>query len=244
MIITVSVQKGGVGKTATAATLAQAATFMEKSVLAIDMDPQANLSFSLAAPEDGPGSKGLLDGIPAAELIRKSPQGMDVIPAPWDLIAVKSSPGSARRLQTALEPIRSVYDYIIIDTPSTAGELQYNAIQAAEAVLIPLQADSYSVKALRQVMDAVKVFQKTNARLQTVYGCITMYDGRSTIAKQMAQLIREAEAALDVMDLGTIRAAVAIKEAAALRQSIYDYAPRSKPAADYLRIFERIDIHQ
>lgn len=185
-----------------------------------------------------------MDGIPAAELIRKSPQGMDVIPAPWDLIAVKSSPGSARRLQTALEPIRSVYDYIIIDTPSTAGELQYNAIQAAEAVLIPLQADSYSVKALRQVMDAVKVFQKTNARLQTVYGCITMYDGRSTIAKQMAQLIREAEAALDVMDLGTIRAAVSIKEAAALRQSIYDYAPRSKPAADYLRIFERIDIHQ
>ena len=100
-IISVSIQKGGTGKTTTAAALAQAAAYKGKKALAIDLDPQGNLSLALAAemlPETG-NSYNLLMGLPAADLIQTTPQGIDAIPACLDLLTVYSGPGSARRLQ-------------------------------------------------------------------------------------------------------------------------------------------------
>ena len=131
-IITIAVQKGGTGKTTTAAALAQAAAYKGRRALAIDLDPQGNLSVTLAAqmiPEAG-NSYNLLMGLPAADLIQTTEQGIDVIPACLDLATISSGKGSARRLQRALEPIKNNYDLIVIDTP-TAAELQYNALQAA-----------------------------------------------------------------------------------------------------------------
>ena len=242
MIITITNQKGGVGKTTTAAALAQAGVYKGKKVLAIDLDPQQNLTFALDAAGPGPGSKELLDGMPLKEIIRRSPQGMFVCPSSWDLSTETTGPGTARRLQNALELARWSFDLVVIDTPPSAGELAYNGIQAAEAIIIPLLADSYSAQALRQIMDTVRVFRTTNRKLKTVYGCITQFDGRSTIARQLAEMIREAEATEGVVDLGTVRAAVAVKEACALQQSLFTYAKRSKPAEDYLRIFDQLNI--
>lgn len=241
-IYTTAIQKGGTGKTTTAAILAQAAAHRGRRVLAIDLDPQCNMTFALAAnAAPGTGSSyDLLTGTPAAELIQTTAQGLDVIPAAWDLSTISSGKGSARRLQRAIEPIRGDYDCIIIDTPPTAGELQYNAMQAATGLIIPLQADIYNLQSLYQITDTARQIQGSNPALQITGIVFTQFDGRSTIARQMKETIESQAAAMGVPSLGVIRAAVVVKEAAALQQSLFSYAPKSKPAADYLALYEKI----
>lgn len=241
-IICTAIQKGGTGKTTTAAAIAQAAAHQGRRVLAIDADPQGNLSYTLAARTGhGTGSSyDLIEGEPAENLIQTTAQGVDVIPAAWELSTITSGKGSARRLQRALMPIKSNYDLIVIDTPPTAGELQYNALQAATGLVIPLQADIYNLQSLYQIIDTARQIQGSNPDLSITGIVLTQYDGRSTIAKQMKETIQGKASAMGVQFLGTVRAAVAVKEAAALQQSLFDYAPKSKPAADYMTIYKQI----
>lgn len=248
-IITIAAQKGGTGKTTTAAALAQAAAYKGRKALAIDLDPQGNLSFMLAANTTGPGSYGLLGSpeqkikaIPATQLIQTNASGIDIIPASQSLAAITSSKGSARRLQTALAPIKGNYDLIVIDTPATAGELFYNALQAATGLIIPLQANIYSLQSLYQATGTVKQIQQSNPDLQIKGFILTQHSSRSTIARQMQDTITERAAALNVPYLGAIRKAAAIEEAAALQQSIYEYAPKCNPAQDYLSVYEALNI--
>jgi chromosome partitioning protein len=240
-IITTAIQKGGTGKTTTAAALAQAAAKRGRRVLAIDLDPQGNLSFSLGAAMSGPGSYELLQGTPAAEITQQTAAGVDIIPASRGLAAAKTETGSARRLAKALQPVKG-YDLIIIDTPPTAGELQYNALQAATGLIIPLQADVYNLQGLYQMTDTARAIMRTNPALRLEGVIFTNFDGRSTIARQMRDTITAKAAALGVPCLGTIRSAAVIKEAAALQQSLFDYAPKSKPAADYMAIFDALEL--
>lgn len=240
-IYAVAIQKGGTGKTTTAAVLAQAAAYRGRRVLAIDLDPQGNLSFALAArvtPATG-NSYNLLTGEPPEALIQTTPQGLDVIPASQDLSTISTGRGSARRLQKAIEPIKKDYDFIIIDTP-TNGELQYNALQAATGLIIPILADIYNVQSLYQITDTARQIRKSNPGLSITGVVITQYDARSTIARQMKDTVTSKAAAMGVPCLGTTRAAVAVREAAALQRSLYEYAPKCKPAADYLAIYETI----
>lgn len=240
-IITIAVQKGGTGKTTTAAALAQATAYKGRRVLAIDLDPQGNLSVTLAAqmiPEAG-NSYNLLMGLPAADLIQTTEQGIDVIPACLDLATISSGKGSARRLQRALEPIKNNYDLIVIDTP-TAAELQYNALQAATGLIIPLQADSYNIQSLYQTTDIAGQIQKSNPALSIKGVIMTNYNGQTRHARQIREAIQKQAEALQLPYLGEIRRAIAIQEAATLRQSLFKYAPKSNPARDYLAIFETI----
>lgn len=237
-VFTVAIQKGGTGKTTTAAAIAQAAAHRGRRVLAIDLDPQGNLSFALAARLGTGNSYNLLNGQDVA--IQTTPQGLDVIPASWDLATISSGKGSARRLQRAIEPLKKEYDVIVIDTPPTAGELQYNALQAATGLIIPLQADIYNVQSLYQITDTARQIQKSNPELSIKGFILTQYDGRSTVARQMKDIITSKAAMMHVSFLGTIRAAVVVKEAAALQQSLFDYAPNSKPATDYLALYDTI----
>ena len=236
MIYTVATQKGGTGKTTTAAAIAQAAAYKGKRALAIDLDPQGNLTYCLAADARASGAYDLLHGAPIADVIQKSPQGIDVISASLDLQTEKSSPGSARRLQEALAPIKRRYSVIVIDTPATAGELQYNALQAADRLIIPLEADAYNIQSVYQIADAAAYIP----HLKIAGVLLAKYDGRATITKQLQERLKETAAALHIPYLGTVRKAIAVQEAAALQLSLFDYAPKSKPAADYMRIFETI----
>lgn len=239
-IYTVAVQKGGTGKTATAAMLAQAAAYRGMKALALDLDPQGNLSFELAADTRQGSTFNLLAGTPAKELIQHTRQGLDIIPAAWSLATEQTARGSARRLEEALKPIKRQYDIIIIDTPPTAGELQYNALQAATGLIIPLMADIHSLQALYQIVDTAREISKTNKALEITGIVITQLDRRSTLAKQMQQMIIDRAEELDIPYLGAIRNGIAVKEAAALQQSLFEYAPKSKPAADYLDLFDKI----
>lgn len=241
MIYAVSIQRGGTAKTTTAVTLAQAAAHRGKTALVIDLDPQGNASFILrAAAGDNGGSLSLLEGQPAGGLIQAAPGNVSIIPAARNLAAVSSSRGSARRLQQALKPIKERFDYIFIDTPPTAGELQYNALQAAEGLVIPLQADILGLQGLYQIAEAAQQIQATNPALRQGGYILTRYNPRSNIARKMEELIAEKGREYAIPLYGTVREGIAIREAQALRRNLYEYAPNSNPAKDYLAIFDRI----
>lgn len=241
-IIILAIQKGGTGKTTTAAALAHAAARSGARCLAVDLDPQGQLSFTMGADMSRRGSFDLLTGAAGALEVTQRPQegGPDIIPASWSLATITSAPGSARRLQKALAPVRALYDYIVIDTPPTVGELQYNALQAGTDLVIPVSADIYSLQSLYQITDTAHQIQKSNPRLLIRGIVFTRYDGRGTIARSMRDTITAKSAEMGLPCLGVIRQAVAAQEAAALQRSLLQYAPRSKPARDYMELFKRI----
>lgn len=242
-IIAIAIQKGGTGKTTTAAALTEAAAYRGETVLAIDLDPQGNLSFALAADMTTSSSYDLLTGKPAADITQHISENMHVIPAGVALQTITTGKGSARRLENALEPLRGQYDTIIIDTPPTVGALQYNALQAATGLVIPLQADIYNLQSLYQITETAQQIQASNPALQILGYVLTQYDGRSTIARSMRDNIQAQAENIGIQYLGAIRKAVAIQEAAALQRSLFEYAPNSKPAADYMALYERIKGH-
>lgn len=239
-IITIANQKGGTAKSTTAAALAQAAAHREARTLAVDLDPQGNLSFFLGADVNRPGAFEVLNGQPAADAIQSTAGGLDVIPASWNLQTISTGRGSARRLAAALEPVAGRYDLVFIDTPPTAGELQYNALMAATDLVIPLQADIVGLQGLYQMADTARQIQQSNPALTLTGYILTRSGGRSTLARQMAATIEDRAREMGIPFLMAIREAVAIREAQTLQRSLYEYAPRSKPAADYMALLDRI----
>lgn len=241
-ILTTAAIKGGVGKTSTAAAIAQAAAKARKKVLCIDLDPQANLTAFLDADPNAPGSYQLLQGeTPAAGLIQKTTQKLSVIAASPDLATLKTTPGSAKRLQKALQPIKDNFDLIMIDTPPQIGEPTYNALQASNGLLIPLEADSSSLQGLYQILDiAQHMKDSSNPDLSFIGVLLTRYDNRPNINRYLRDTIQETAQGSGAVFLGCVRAGIAIREAQGLRLSLYEYAPRSKPAADYLDIYKKI----
>jgi chromosome partitioning protein len=239
-VITVANQKGGTAKTTTAAAIAQAGAAQGLKVLAIDIDPQGNLSFMLKADARGGGCFELLEGTPARRLIQETAQGIDTIPASRNLATISTATGSAQRLQRALQPIRGIYDLIVIDTPPTAGELLYNALQASTGLLIPLQADVFGLQGLYQIADTARQFGRSNPALTVKGFVLTRYSDRSTLAKSMKATITKKAAEIGIPCLAEIREGVAIREAAALQRSLFEYAPKSKPAQDYKNLFTKI----
>ena len=240
-IITIAIQKGGATKTTTAATLAQAAAANGLSVLAVDMDSQANLSYALAADNDQCDALALLEGTPARELIQTTPQGLDVIASNMMLATAGSGRGSARRLAAALAPIRDDYDIIFIDTPTTPGELVYNALQAATGVIIPCCACAYNMQSIYQTSILINRFRETNPELKHTGLLLTRYTTRSrNFAQQAREMIQRQADELGARYLGEVREGSAITKAAFFRKSLYKYDKRSNPARDYMRVLETI----
>lgn len=241
-VLTIAVQKGGTGKTTTAAALSYAAVKDHKKVLAIDLDTQGNLSYSLnmRTGSNVAGSYDLLAGMNPDEIIQHLRNGLDAIPANWQLSTMKAETGSARHLQTAIEPLKRLYDVIIIDTPPTAGTLQYNALQAATGLIIPLKSDVFSVQSLYQIVDTARQFQDSNPLLSIKGIVLTQYSKRSIIDRQMGKKISDAAAEYGLQIIGRIRQGVAVKEATALQENLYQYAPKSKPAADYWQLYRKL----
>lgn len=243
-IITTAVIKGGTGKSTTAAALAQAATAAGKRVLAIDLDPQANLSFFIGADQNRPGSFQLLHGQDPRALVQHTAQGIDAIAASPDLATEKTSPASAKRLQQSIRPLIADYDLIAIDTPPTMGELTYNALQAATGLLIPLETDNSSLQGLYQITDIAHQMQGNSAPALSIIGCIlTRYDARPRLNRYLRDTIAARAEEVGAPLIGEIRPGIAIREAQALQRSLYDYAPRSKPAQDYKELLNKIIIY-
>lgn len=240
-VIAVTIQKGGVGKTTTAAILAQAGAFKGDKVLAVDLDPQGNLTFCLGGNATGKNSYDLITGaVDPAQTIQKTAQGVDLIPAAWNLATLESYTGSAQRLKRVLQPIREKYKMIFIDAPAALGELQYNMIQAATGVVIPVKTDTYNVQSLYQTIDTIRAAQGVNESLSFKGVILTEYDSRTNICKTFSATLQDIASREGVPYLGSVRKAARVQEAAGFQISLYDHAPKCTAAADYMTIYEKI----
>jgi chromosome partitioning protein len=231
-------QKGGVGKSTTAHALGIGLATKKIRVLFVDLDAQGNLSYTLGLDSNKTTSYEVLTNeVTAAEAIQSGVM--------WDGLASSSAlsgmdmnltqTGKEYRLKEALEPIKDKYDYIIIDTPPALGILTVNALTACTGIIIPAQADIYSLQGIGQLYNTIDTVRRYCNPSLTIKGVLlTRYNPRSIISRDIAEMTAQtAERLKTQVYKTTIRESVSIKEAQAKQQDIYTYAPKSNPAADY-----------
>lgn len=247
-IISVANQKGGTAKTSTAHALATGAAYKGKRSLAIDFDPQGNLSFIMGADASRAGAYELMkQQAKAAQIVQYTSQG-DIIPASLNLAAAdiefSGKPGRDFFLQAALEPLQDAYDVVVIDTPPTLGTLLVNALTASDEVIIPMNADILSLQGLYQLTETInQVKSFCNKGLKVTGILITKYSGRTVLARDIKETIEAKCAELGIPVLNTvIRDGVAVREAQTTQESLFAYAPNSNPAKDYLQLFDEINL--
>jgi chromosome partitioning protein len=243
MIIAIANQKGGVGKTATAQAIATGATKLGRRSLAIDADPQSNLSYSMGGNSADMGLYELMTGeATPTQIIQKTAQG-DVITASSRLALPFTGKDPGKLLTKALQPIKSKYDVITIDCPPALNILLANALIAADVVIIPLTADMFALQGLYQLKQSIQDAQQYNEGLEIGGVVFTRHNTRTILARDLTEVIKGKCAELDIpVYKTTIREAVAVREAQLQRQSILDYAPRSNPAKDYKQLIKEIGI--
>lgn len=238
-------QKGGVGKSTTALAIGAGLLLKGKRVLFIDLDAQGNLSYTLQARTQGYNAMGVLqrpETITAE--IQHTEQG-DIIassPALTGADTVITETGKEYRLREALERCSGNYDYCIIDTPPALGILTVNALTACNGVIIPAQADIYSLQGISQLNSTIQTVKKyCNPKLEIMGIVLTRYNARSIISREVAEMIAETALQLDTKVYSTkIRECTALKEAQAVKRDIYRYAPRSNATADYTALVAEI----
>lgn len=251
MIIAISNQKGGTGKTTTAAAIGTGLAQKGYKVLLVDLDAQGNLSYTVNAVKNKYGVFGAMERpeTTAAEIENISSTiengRLDIIPSSERLaIADKmfTETGKEYKLKEALSNVSALYDYVIIDTPPALGVLSINAFTAADSVIIPAQADIYSLQGIAQISDTIAAVKKyCNSKLTISGILLTRYNSRATISKELIQSFNQSAAKLQTRVYETkIRECTAIKEAAALRKDIFTYAKNSNAAADYTNLINEI----
>lgn len=249
MIITIAAQKGGVSKTTTAAAIAQALTYKGKSTLLIDGDAQKSASLIYGADENGTGGTySLIMGTEKAEnLIQETPAG-NIIPASPLLdrldVELNNKPGRDSFLKAGLAPIKENYDCIVIDTPPGLGTCLVQALTAADSVIIPLLCDPQALQGLHQVTETIEQVRKyCNPTLKISAVVLTQYQARATLTRQYEELIKEQCQEMGLYLAETrIRRAIALQEAQASRESLYNYNANCNPAADYMALCEEIGL--
>lgn len=244
-ILAVINQKGGVGKSTTAAAIAAGLLLKGYKVLAIDLDAQGNLTYNYGAGNSKATALGLLTGEAAAESTIQHTASGDIIAASKALAgadAFIADTGKEYRLKEAIEPIKPLYDYIIIDTPPALGILTINALTAANSVIIPAQADIYSLQGIEQLNETIKPVRKYCNRGLKIEGILlTRFNARSILSREVAELAEQLAAKLNTKLFTTrIREAIAVKEAQISQQSLYSYAPKSNAAIDYLSFIDEL----
>ena len=251
-IITVAAQRGGAGKTTTAAALAQAlkASKPRSKVLLVDMDGQqsASLVYDIMGGDGRPTTYEVIRGeAKASEAIRETEAG-EIIPASSNIdnlqIELANQAGRDSYLREALEEIRESYNYIIIDTPPGVGTCLIQALTAADGVILPVLCEPVSYKGLLSITETISQVKKyCNASLEILGVLITLYQPQTILTRQYEELIGERCEKIGTKLLATkIRKAVAIPEAQALGKDLYKYAPKSKPALDYLALVKELKL--
>ena len=238
-------QKGGVGKSTTAAALGAGLILKGYRVLYIDLDAQGNLTFNMGAGASALSSLEMLTGTATAEeAIRHTEQG-DIIPASPALAGADNlitTTGKEYRLKEALEPLYKLYDYIVIDTPPALGILTVNALTACTGAIVPAQADAWSLQGITQLNGTIQAVKKyCNPALKVKGIVLTRFNSRAVVSRDMQELIAQTADALNTkLYKTTIRECTALKEAQAVQQDIYSYAPRSNATADYKALVAEI----
>jgi len=238
MIIAVTNQKGGVGKTTTSQALASGLHATGCKVLIIDLDPQANLSTALNVDNRQLTIYEVLKKeVGIVEAIQTTSSG-DIIPANILLSAAEmefTMLGREQLLKEALTEIQKNYDYIVIDTPPALSILTINAFTAAQKLIIPMEADMFSLQGLGQLHTTILQVKKySNKDLEIGGILLTKHNPRTNLAKDILENLNTLIKQLNTrLFKTTIRASISIREAQISQMDIIDYAPNSNAQTDY-----------
>jgi len=246
-VIAFANQKGGVAKTTTALNLAVAFKESGHRVLAVDMDPQGNLTMSQGVDPDKV-EKSMFDVLvhrtPLREVIVE--REIDVAVASIDLagaeIAMAAQIGRERVLQKAVADIRGDYDFVCIDTPPSLGLLTVNALTAADKVIVPVQCEYLSMRGLVQLQNTLQMIRENLNPKVEIEGILpTMLDSRTVHAKEAVEILEENFG--DLVFNSRIRKAVKFAEAPVQGTSVIKYDPKSKAARSYRDLAEEVLTH-
>ena len=246
-IIAIANQKGGVGKTTTSVNLAASLGVLDKKVLLIDADPQANATSGLGIEVDAIeiGSYQLLEHTAKAEdcILPTNAPNVSIIPAHIDLVAIEielvDKEDREYMLKNAVSHLKSEYDFILIDCAPSLGLLTLNALTAADSVIIPIQCEYFALEGLGKLLNTIKSVQKVhNAALDIEGMLLTMYDSRLRLSNQV---VEEVQKHFSNMVFETIiQRNVKLGEAPSFGESIINYDVGSKGASNYLSLAREI----
>ena len=245
-ITTITNQKGGVGKTTTAAALLSCLSQRGARVLGVDLDPQGSLGFSMGLDiEHCATIYDVFRGVAEPADVIRSTDVCDVLPSNILLSAAEmefNKPGREFLLKAALSKVADNYDYILIDTPPALNILTVNAYVASDSLIIPMAPEVLSLLGVSQIKETIEsVRSYYNSRLQVLGILLNRYNGRLNLSREMLELAQEIARQLNTRVFDSkIRSSVSVAEAPAHGQSINDYAPRSKPALDFAALCEEI----
>jgi chromosome partitioning protein len=248
MIIAITNQKGGVGKTTTAINLAAAFASKGLRTLLIDLDPQANSSMSFvdvraaertiydALTEREVALDDVLQPVAKVANLRVAPSSIALAKIESKLLGELDS---HFRLKDKLDPIRDQYDFVVMDTPPTLGIITVNALVAATHVLIPIQSSYFALEGTDDLLETIdKIKARANPQLQILGAVITLFDKRTILSKDIVEQIQRVFG--DRLFETVITKSVRLEESPAYRESIFTYAPRSSGAYEYYRLSEEV----
>ena len=246
-MIAIGNQKGGVGKTTTTVNLGAALAFQGKKVLIIDMDSQGNATSGLGierADVKQSVYEVLVDQIEAAgAILPTSRENLWILPSTLQLAGAEIELATAdhreSRLKQAIEPIKADYDYILVDCPPSLGQLSLNAFTASDTILIPVQCEYYALEGLSQLLNTIRLVQRTynkNFRIEGVL--LTMLDARTNLGYEVVEEVRKyfQEKVYQTIITRNIR----LSEAPSYGQSVIDYDPKSRGAEMYMDLAKEV----